>query len=148
MGGKDDDERSEFDKWVEAQDKELNKFRDNVLAGRDHLESEIRRWTDDTSSFGKGPFERFKSFVDSNFSTLSEGFKNFPSNISELKARMQQEREARMEEERDLWRRWTGSEDSPDDIRMQVDRASKNERIEAKSAVYMLMQESYRRNQH
>ncbi|KAK3712146.1 hypothetical protein LTR37_009237 [Vermiconidia calcicola] len=128
MGGKDGDQRSDFDKWVEAQDKELSKFREDVLAGRDHLESE--------------------SFIDSNFSTLSEGFKNFPSNVSELKARMQQEQEARMEEERDLWRRWTGSEDSPDHIRLQIDRASEDERIENKSVVYMLMQESYRRNQH
>ena len=148
MGGKDDDQRSDLDKWVEAQRAEIAKLRDQLLGQRDDLENDLRSWTDDASSTIKGPFERFKGFVDSNFSALSEGFKNFPSNISELKAKMQQEREARREEEREIWRRWTGSEDSPDHIRMQVDRSSAEERQAAEDATYMLLRESYERNKH
>ena len=148
MGGKDDDPRSDLDKWIETQRAEIAKLRDELLGERSDLEKDLRSWTDDASSSLRSPFERFKGFVDSNFSALSEGFKNFPSNISELKAKMQQEREARREEEREIWRRWTGSEDSPDHIRMQIDRSSAEEREAAEDATYMLLREAYERNKH
>ena len=147
MGGKDDDPWNDLDKWVESQRAEITKLRDELL--RDNHDNDQRTWTNDASSSPlKGPFERFKSFVDSNFSALSEGFKNFPSNVSELKAKMQQERDARREEEREIWRKWTGSEDSPDHIRMQVDRLSGNDREAVREATYMLLRESYERNKH
>ena len=148
MGGKDDDPRNDLDKWVEAQRAEILKLRDELLGQRDDLQSDLSSWSNNASSSLRGPFERFKSFVDTNFSTLSEGFRNFPSNISELKSRMQEEREARRAEEREIWQRWTGSEDSPDHIRMQIDRSSAEDREAAKEATYMLLRESYERNKH
>ena len=148
MGGKGEDPRSDFDTWVDAQRAEISKFRDQLLGRRDDLEKDFNRWTDDASSSVKGPFERFKTFVDSNFSTLSEGFKNFPSNISELKERMQRERDARRDEELDVWRRWTGSEDSPDHIRMQVERAPPEDNDLVRDATHLLLRESWERNKH
>lgn len=141
MSGKDDDSRSDLDKWLDAQRAEMNKV-------RQQFDEQLRSWTDDASTSIKSPFERFKNFVDDNFSTFAEGFKNFPSNVSELKAKMQQEREARRQEELDISRKWVGTDDSPDHIRMQVDRQSADERHAVKDATYMLLREAYERNKH
>lgn len=148
MSGNDDDSRNELDKWVKTQREEIKKIQDELWDRRDDLQKDLRDWTDGASSSLRSPFERFKSFVDSNFTLLSEGFRNFPSNISELKANMQAEREARKAEEREIWRRWTGSEDSPDHIRMQVERLSKEERLVAKDATYMLLRAAFERNRN
>lgn len=145
MGGKDDGRGNDLDKWIEAQRAELIKLRDE-LSG--NIKKDIDSWTEDASTSMKGPFERFKNFVDSNFSTLSEGVRNLPSNISELRGRMQLEREARREEEKDVWRRWTGSEDSPDFIRMQVERSTVEEREASRDAVFQLLRQSYNKNKH
>ena len=140
MGGKDDDRGNTAAKWIEAQQAELSRLHDKI-------DKDLRSCTDDTSSSLKSPFERFKNFVDSNISTLSEGFKNFPSNISELKARMQLEREARMNEEQDIWLAWTGSMDSPDHIQMQIERSTHDERELSREAVYQLLLQAFKRNQ-
>ena len=148
MGGKDDDRGNDLDKWIEAQRAEITKLRDDLLGKRNDIDKDLQSWTEDASSSVKSPFERFKNFVDSNITTLSEGFKNFPSNISELKARMQLEREARMNEERDIWQAWTGSKDSPDHIQMQVERSTSDERELSREAVYQLLLQAYKKNQH
>ena len=145
MGGKDDDRGNDLDKWIEAQRAELIKLRDE-LSG--NIKKDIESFTEDASSSMRGPFERFKNFVDSNFSTLSESVRNLPSNISELKGRMQQEREARREEEQDIWRRWTGSEDSPDFIRMQIERSTGAEREASRDAVFQLLSQAYNKNKN
>lgn len=148
MGGKDDDRGNDLDKWIEAQQAEITRLRDDLLGQRDNIEKDLRTWTEDASSSLKSPFERFKNFVDSNITTLSEGFKNFPSNLSELKARMQLEREARMNEEKDIWQAWTGSADSPDHIRMQIERSTRDEREASREAVHQLLVQAYKKNQH
>lgn len=145
MCGKDDDSRSDLDKWLDSQRAEMDKVRRQF---QDNIDKELRSWKDDASSSLKGPFERFKDFVDSNFSTFAQGFRNFPSNVSELKARMQQERDARLQEELDISRRWVGCDDSPDHIRLQVERQSPDEREAVRDATYMLLRESYQRNKH
>lgn len=158
MGGKDDDKRSDFDRLMGDVDKELantvkelevvmNEIRRQLPNPHDAFD-DIRKQLDRDDVPRTNPFERFKGFVDSNFALLSDGFKRFPSNIRELKQRMQEEREARRAEELDVWRRWTGSEDSPDHIRMQVDRASKGEKEDVKAATFMLLRESFERNKH
>ncbi|KAF2483308.1 hypothetical protein BDY17DRAFT_297192 [Neohortaea acidophila] len=149
MSGKDDDSHpSDLDKWLNAQRGEIDQLRRQF---QDSLDKELRSWRgddNDTPSSSKGPFERFKSFVDSNVSTFSEGFKNFPSNIAELKERMQQEREARRQEEADVWRRWTGSNDSPDHIRLQVERANAEERKAVEADTRLLLRTAYERNRN
>lgn len=150
MGGKDDDDRgNDLEKRIEAQRAELMKVRDELLGSRDNFNKDIDRVGEGASSSStKSPFERFKDFVDSNFSTLSEGVRNLPSNISELKSRMQQEREARREEEKEIWRKWTGSDDSPDFTRMQVDRSTAQEREVARDAVFSLLRQAYNKNKN
>ncbi len=149
MGSKDNDDQPEdLSKWLES-------FRADARKLQNELERDLRRWSgsDDSPSPSnhdnrKNPFERFIGFVDDNLATLAQGFRRFPSNISELNAKMQQEREARLEEEREIWRRWTGSDDSPDHVRMQIDRASVHDREDAKDAALMLLRESFKQNQH
>lgn len=148
MSGKDPKRDNDLDKWLETQRAEITKLRDELLNQGKDIEKDLRSWTEDASSSIKGPFERFKNFVDSNFSTLSDGFRNFPSNVSELKARMQQEREARQMEEREIWRRWTGSEDSPDHIRMQIERSTAEAREVARDSVMQLLRQAYEKNRH
>lgn len=153
MGGTDDsDPRDELSKWIDAQRAEISKFQAEV-------QGELSSWSDATSSpsatssststtADKGPFSRFKRFVDDNLSTIYTGLKHFPSNIAELKARMQEERTAREAEEREIWYRWTGTGDSPDHIRMSIDRATPDEREEARESVRMLLAEAATKNQH
>jgi hypothetical protein len=148
MGGKGDDRGNDLDKWIEAQRAEIIKLRDELLGQRNNVEKDISNKAEDASSTVRGPFERFKNFVDSNFTTLSEGLRNFPSNISELKERMQQEREARREEEKLIWARWTGSDDSPDFIRMQVERSTCEERAVSRDAVFQLLRQAYEKNKN
>jgi hypothetical protein len=140
MGGKDGGD--DLNKWIEDVREQAKKLRADI-------EEDVRSWNDTSSSSSRaGTFERFKGFIDENLQTLSSGFKNFPSNIQELRTRMQQERDARQAEERDIWRRWTGSEDSPDHIRMQVERCTQEERREAEKSVSMLVQEAFERNKY
>lgn len=145
MGGNDEnDPRDELSKWIDAQRAEISKF-------QAQLQKDLSGWVDkspssSSSTEDRGPFRRFKAFVDDNLSTIYTGFRHFPSNVAELKARMQEEREARQAEERDIWYRWTGREDSPDHIRMEIDRATAEERKEARASVAMLLDEAARKN--
>ncbi|CAK4033034.1 Hypothetical predicted protein [Lecanosticta acicola] len=102
--------------------------------------------TESEAQSSSSPFASFKRFVDSNFNTLSESFKNFPSNVSELRSRMQREQERRQEEEQDISEAWTGSSDSPDHVQMEVLRSSRAEKDEAHAATLMLLTEAFRRN--
>lgn len=98
------------------------------------------------SEGSSSPFASFKRFVDSNFNTLTQGFKNFPSNVSEIKSRMQREQERQQAEEQDISEAWTGSSNSPDHIQMEVLRSSGGEKDEAHAATLMLLTEAFRRN--
>ena len=158
MGGRDDDKPNEFDRMMAQAGRELENTRKeleqvmselsrNVPSPHDALE-DLRKQRNSDDVPRSSPFARFKSFVDSNLALLSDGFKNFPANIKELKERMQEERAARRAEEIDVWRRWTGSDDSPDHIRMQIERASKEDKKEVAAATFMLLRESFERNRN
>lgn len=94
------------------------------------------------------PFVSFKNFVDANLTTLADNFRSFPTNISELKAKMHEEREQRKQDELDIWYRWTGIEDSPDHAAMTTDRSSPAQRRSAVDAAILLLNEAERRNAH
>ena len=141
----------DFSKWLDAQRAELRQFHAD-------LEKDLKRWSEPTSTSttpqtpssenregrrDKGPFERFKGFVDANLSILS----NFPSNVRELKARMESERLSHIEEERIISERWTGSSDSPDHITVERERATEGEKLKAKEATVKLLREAFRRNE-
>lgn len=157
MGSSDDDKRSDFDRMMSDIGNELANTRKELEVVMDELRSQLpsphdafedlRKQQDKiTDGNTRSPLQRFKGFVDSNFTLLFDGFKKFPSNVKELKLRMQEEREARQAEELDIWQRWTGSDDSPDHIRMQVERASEGEKKDVQAAVFLLMRESLERN--
>lgn len=162
MGGKDDDGRSDFDRFMADFNKEMADTRKELERVMEEMRAELpsphdaledlrkqrEKSGNNEDKFQRGPFEKFKGFIDSNFALLSDGFKNFPSNVKELKERMKEEREARREEEIDIWRRWTGSNDSPDHIRMEVERASKDDKKSVTEATFMLLRESFERNRH
>ncbi|KAK4539368.1 hypothetical protein LTR36_010998 [Oleoguttula mirabilis] len=93
-------------------------------------------------------FVTFKDLVDANLNSLTESFRSLPSNIAELRAKMQEEKEARKAEELAVWRRWTGLEDSPDHVQMVSERASSEQREEAVSATLMLLRAARDRNAH
>jgi len=147
MDGKDGSPPSDLDRLRDIE-REEDRFHRAIQS---RLDSDLRSWPQGASSTlssspsSKGPFERFKNFVDVNFGTLASGFN---ANVSELKSRMQEEREARRREELDISQRWTGRDDTPDFIRMQVDRQSDDERHAVEDATYMLLSESYQRNRN
>lgn len=158
MGGNDDDKRSGLDRLWDDAGKELANTRKELervmeemrgqLTSPDDVLKELRKQRDSDDVSQRGTFERFKGFIDSNLAVISDSFTKFPSNVKELKDRMQEERQARRAQELDIWRRWTGSEDSPDHIRLQVERASKDDKAEVTSATFMLLRESFERNKH
>ncbi|KAK5166449.1 uncharacterized protein LTR77_007992 [Saxophila tyrrhenica] len=143
-------DKDDFTAWLDAQRAEMRKFHSD-------LEKDLRSWSDASSPTNTspssssrsepGPFERFKSFVDSNLASLSSGLRNFPSNVSELKAQMEAERLSQEARERDISFRWTGSTDSPDYIATERDRATEQEKVEVKEAAISLLAEAFRRNE-
>lgn len=70
------------------------------------------------------PFSDFKRFVDKQVSLLADSFVRFLENLDKIRRKMQREQERLIAEERDVSRRWTGSDDSPDQIHMSCQRAS------------------------
>jgi len=146
MDGKDGSPRSDLDRLRDIE-REEDRFHRAIQS---RLDSDLRSWPQGASSTSspassKGPFERFKNFVDVNLGTFASGFN---ANVSELKSRMQEEREARRREELDISQRWSGRDDTPDFIRMQVDRQSDDDRHAVEDATYMLLKESYQRNRN
>lgn len=147
--GSDDDGRDDSwpwnDKWLKSMKDEHDKFFSELKNEGRRLERELRN--DDNDS-NHSPFTAFKKFVDSNFHALSDGFKNLPSNIAELRAKMQREQERIRQEEADISRRWTGSDDIPDHIQLELQRSTKHEREHALDATKSLLFEAHRRNAH
>jgi hypothetical protein len=70
------------------------------------------------------PFSVFKRFVDNQVSLLADNFARLPENFHKNRDKMQREQERFIEEECDISRRWTGSDDSPDQIQLSCQRAS------------------------
>ncbi|KAK4501392.1 hypothetical protein PRZ48_007201 [Zasmidium cellare] len=146
--GRDDDGRDDSwpwnDKWLKSIKDEHDKFFTELKNEGWRLEKELGN-DDNTST---SPFTAFKKFVDSSFQGFTDGFKNFPSNIAELRAKMQREQERLHEEELDISRRWTGSEDTPDHIQLELLRSTEQERREAFDATTSILAEAQRRNAH
>ncbi|KAK5116115.1 hypothetical protein LTR62_008441 [Meristemomyces frigidus] len=91
-------------------------------------------------------FISFKDFIDSNLNSLADSFRSLPDNIAELRAKMQEERERRQQDEQKVWRRWTGLEESFDHGAMLNERMDKEMREEAEEAALALLGEAKRRN--
>lgn len=99
-------------------------------------------------SHEKGFFLSFKDFVDSSLGSLADSFKSLPSNIQDLRTAMQAEKGARKQDELDVWRRWTGIEDTPDHVQMLKERAAPEQRREAEESALMLLREAHARNKN
>ena len=89
------------------------------------------------------PFVVFKNFIDDNLNAI----RRFPSNITELKARMQQEKEARQKHEVETYRLWTGNTDTPDNAALQRERAAPEQRQAAIDAAVELFKQSKAKNE-
>ncbi|KAK4895781.1 hypothetical protein LTR27_006263 [Elasticomyces elasticus] len=143
-----------------GQDNERDGFPDNVFeqmqAGHDkymrELHEETTRFQKDidnkakTSTGNDNLFVSFKNFIDSNLDSLADSFRKFPSNIAELRAKMEEERERRKQEESDIWKRWTGLDGSPDHFQLQRDRADPESRQDVVDATLMLLREARNRS--
>ncbi|KAF2170782.1 hypothetical protein M409DRAFT_63846 [Zasmidium cellare ATCC 36951] len=144
----DDDGRDESwpwnDKWLKSIKDEHDKFFTDLKNEGRRLEKELRN-DDNTAS---SPFSAFKRFVDSNFHALTDGFKNFPTNVADLRAKMQREQERSREEELEISRGWTGSDDTPDHIQLELLRSTEQERRDAFNATTTILAEAQRRNAH
>ncbi|KAK5736335.1 hypothetical protein LTR17_007499 [Elasticomyces elasticus] len=139
-----------------SQDNERDGFPDNVFeqmqAGHDkymrELHEETTRFQKDidnkarTSTANDNLFVSFKNFIDSNLDSLADSFRKFPSNIAELRDKMEEERERRKQEESDVWKRWTGLDGSPDHFQLQRDRADPERRQDVVDATLMLLREA------
>ncbi|TKA83610.1 hypothetical protein B0A55_00397 [Friedmanniomyces simplex] len=150
MGGNDQDEESNgfpgtifqqmqagHDRFIRELHEESRRFQQQPT------ESEIK-----PSSGGDNVFLSFKRFIDTNLGNLADSFRQFPDNIAELRAGMQEERGRRKQEELDIWRRWTGLEESPDHCQLLRDRSSPADRQDAVDAALLLLKEARDRNAH
>ncbi|KAK1825278.1 hypothetical protein LTR12_000078 [Friedmanniomyces endolithicus] len=152
MGGKDQDEDEEHDGGFPASVfQQMQAGHDNYLRQlheeRRRLPQAMERETD-PSPGGNSVFLSFKNFIDTNLGSLADSFRQFPANLAELRAKMEDEQVRRKQEELNVWRRWTGLEESPDHVQMLRDRASPADRQEAVDAAVMLLREARNRNAH
>ncbi|KAK0869738.1 hypothetical protein LTS02_002784 [Friedmanniomyces endolithicus] len=150
MGGKDQDEDEEHDGGFPASVfQQMQAGHDNYLR---QLHEERQRFPQamerDPSPSGNSVFLSFKNFIDTNLNNLADSFRQFPANLAELRAKMKDEQVRRKQEELNVWRRWTGLEESPDHVQMLRDRASPADRREAVDAAVMLLREARHRNAH
>ncbi|KAK0356725.1 hypothetical protein LTR02_001494 [Friedmanniomyces endolithicus] len=150
MGGKDQDEDEEHDGGFPASVfQQMQAGHDNYLR---QLHEERQRFPQamerDPSPSGNSVFLSFKNFIDTNLNNLADSFRQFPANLAELRAKMEDEQVRRKQEELNVWRRWTGLEESPDHVQMLRDRASPADRREAVDAAVMLLREARHRNAH
>lgn len=151
MGGKDDkdDARPGFpDDIFRRMEEEHKKYMREVEEQRRRDLAKLEKAASSTSPKDNNFFVDFKDFIDGSLSTLTESFRSLPGNIAELKAKMQEEREAKKQEEFAVWKRWTGFEDSPDYTELRKERASPEKRTEATSAALMLLRENQERNKY
>ncbi|TKA29553.1 hypothetical protein B0A50_03566 [Salinomyces thailandicus] len=116
-------------------------------------------------SSDKNIFVFFKDLVDSSLSSLTDSFMSLPSNIQELREKVQGEREVQDHEELGFWRRWAALKSSADhdealarwtDLKEIANhngalpvQALLNQRSnEALDAAAMLLREAQERNKH
>ncbi|KAK3075771.1 hypothetical protein LTR53_000596 [Teratosphaeriaceae sp. CCFEE 6253] len=149
MGDRDEDgERHGFPDSVLGQmqmghDKYLRGLHEGDGRCQQDLASEMKE-----SPGGDNLFVSFKKFIDSHLGSVADSLTRFPSNVAQLRAKMQQERERREQEELDRWTRWTGLEDTPDHGQMLKDRLPEQDRQQAVDAALMLLREARDRNSH
>ncbi|KAK5741763.1 hypothetical protein LTR17_003754 [Elasticomyces elasticus] len=147
MGGKgQDDERdgfpdNVFEQMQAGHDKYMRELHEDATRFQKDIDNKAR-----TSTANDNLFVSFKNFIDSNLDSLADSFRKFPSNIAELRAKMEEERERRKQEESDIWKRWTGLDGSPDHFELQRDRADPESRQDVVDATLMLLREARNRS--
>ncbi|KAK3658714.1 hypothetical protein LTR56_001585 [Elasticomyces elasticus] len=143
MGGKgQDDERdgfpdNVFEQMQAGHDKYMRELHEEATRFQKDIDNKAR-----TSTANDNLFVSFKNFIDSNLDSLADSFRKFPSNIAELRDKMEEERERRKQEESDIWKRWTGLDGSPDHFQLQRDRADPKRRQDVVNATLMLLREA------
>ena len=128
--------RAEHERFMKQQREEYNK----------ELVDSTDRNDNAASPSHNSPFSAFKKFIDTNLSALAESVVNLPANLSELRQRMQREQEQRKQEELDISRRWTGSDDTPDHIQLELQRCTQEEKHDAHRLTMMVLSEAARQN--
>ncbi|KAK5682965.1 hypothetical protein LTS10_004493 [Elasticomyces elasticus] len=147
MGGKGQDDKRDgfpdnvFEHMQAGHDKYMRELHEEATRFQKDIDNEAR-----TSTANDNLFVSFKNFIDSNLDSLADSFRKFPSNIAELRAKMEEERERRKQEESVIWKRWTGLDGSPDHFQLQRDRADPESRQDVVNATLMLLREARNRS--
>ncbi|KAK4953895.1 hypothetical protein LTR10_008499 [Elasticomyces elasticus] len=126
-----------FEQMQAGHDKYMRELHEEATRFQKDIESKAR-----TSTANDNLFVSFKNFIDSNLDSLADSFRKFPSNIAELRTKMEEERERRKQEESDIWKRWTGLDGSPDHFQLQRDRANPESRQDVVDATLLLLREA------
>ena len=139
MSGKDED--TEKHGFPECVFKQMQREHDEYI--QDNLRSlkrdqDIKREDD--------VFTSFKDFVDTNLNSLASSFRRLPNDIAELVSNMQQHSERSKQDELEMWKRWTGSEGSPDHASMLRERRSPEQRQVAVESALLLLGTSQNMN--
>ena len=150
MGGKDDDKEPHGfpHDLISQMRRDHDKFMREIQEDSKRLQQEFERDIKPSSPERGSFFVNFKDFIDSNLNSLAESFRSLPDNISAIRARMEEERERRKQEDAEAWRRWTGIEETADHCQIVRDRASKEEKQQVVDATMQLLRESWRRNEN
>lgn len=98
-----------YDYQQQLMDREQERIR-RLLQDAEKQVSDIEKRPELARSREENPFIAFRRFVDAQFDTLAEGLRSIPSGLTDLRARLQESREKRIQDELDTWRRWTGHE--------------------------------------
>lgn len=136
-----DNSRPMVDRELEAFCAEGKRYFEDVVRGFEEASN-----TTNHSSHRDNPFLSFKQYVDQSFASLAENLARLPTNITELRTEMQRDQDRAREEEADISRRWTGSTDSPDQLFLELQRSTVEEKEDAQSVARSLIDEASRRN--
>lgn len=160
MGGKDDKDQDRrgfpddvFQQMQREHERFMRELEEDSRIVRQLPDNLTKRKSQESSALASATansnfFVDFKDFIDASLSSLAESFRDLPGNIAELKAKMQEEREARRQEQLARWKRWTGIDESPDYAQLRKDRATVETKNESITAALMLLEENRARNKH
>lgn len=159
MGGKDDTDKDRrgfpddvFEQMRREHERFMREIEEDTRIARQLQDDLLKRKNHESSAPASNRnsnfFVDFKDFIDASFSSLAESFRDLPGNIAELKAKMQEEREARKKDQLARWKRWTGIEESPDYAQLRKERATPETRNESITAALLLLEENRAKNKH
>lgn len=148
MGGNNSDRDGFPNDILEQMRAGHNNFMRELSEEIGRFQQDLQKQSKQAAAKDKNIFVSFKHFIDNNLDHLAQSFRNLPANIAEIRAGMRRDAEAKNAQEQDIWRRWTGSEDSPDYGQMLKDRRSPEEQQEARKAALLLLTEAYKMNLH